>query len=147
MSLDEQRMRALAFLAAKCRPAGAKRWDEPGILAALGKVPALDAGEVVLATIRAAMNPKADSPGVIPVMTGEHWRERVQASSAPKFDPLEAHERCSICRLREHECQRRWADDHAWSPDFREPADAAAEVAHLRTLIRTETATEGEIDD
>lgn len=94
MAIDEQQIRAIAFLAARCRPTGAKPWDEPGIAANLRKVAHIDAAEVILATIRAAANRAAESPGVIPNLAGEHWREKVveRTQTAPK-----RHEQCLTC--------------------------------------------------
>ena len=133
MSLDEQERRALAYLAARCRPAKAKRWDEPGIVAALGRVPALPAGEIIIATIRAAMNPKVDSPGVIPVMNGEHWRERQPSATTQREVPVR--ERCNDCGKPEHAPIH--PTDHPFERARRTEGNTSAEVAHLRGLIRT----------
>jgi len=84
MSIDEQQIRALAFLAARVRPRGAKPWDEAGIAANVRKVAHVQLAEVVMATIRAAANDKADSPGVIPNLGGEHWREKVAPTTAKR---------------------------------------------------------------
>lgn len=92
MSIDEQQMRAIAFIAARCRPSGAKAWDEPGIVANLRKLAHVNLAEVTMATIRAASNRQAENPGVIPVMTGEHWREKV--SDSPRPHPPRRDEEC-----------------------------------------------------
>ena len=132
MNLDPNEIRALAYLAARRRPKGAGQWDEPGICENVAKVAHLDAGEVILATIRAAMNPHAKSPGVIPVLTGEHWRERSPVTTAPRNPP--SRERCTICGHAETHAIH--ADDHAFEHDPRKPADATERVDQLRTALR-----------
>lgn len=97
MMINEQEMRAIAFVAARCRPTGAKPWDEAGIVANLRRVASLNLAEVTIAAIRAAANRQADSPGVIPVTTGEHWREKV-AERGPYRPP----KRDEICRRPGH---------------------------------------------
>lgn len=108
MSIDDQQIRAIAFLAARCRPTGSKPWDEAGIAANLRKIAHVDSAEVIIATIRAATNRKADTPGVIPNMTGEHWRERVterQPARPPRReDECKTHagqwaDSCGGCRV------------------------------------------------
>src|SRR5689334_17678272 len=110
MSVDEQQMRAIAYLAARVRPRGSKAWDEPGIVANLRKVSHIQLAEVILATIRAAANDKADSPGVIPNLGGEHWREKVTVSTVkrpPKlseecdYHPGQFAENCGGCHADE----------------------------------------------
>lgn len=95
MAIDEQQMRAIAFLTARCRPTGAKAWDEPGIVANLRKVAHLNVAEVIIASVRAAANRQADSPGVIPNLTGEHWREKVAERTTPT--PPRREDQCHDC--------------------------------------------------
>ena len=130
MNLDEHEIRALAFLAARRRPKGSSRWDEPGIVAAVSQVAHLDAGEVILATIRAAMNASAKTPGVIPVLSGEHWRDRKPTSEAPR-NVLAPH-RCGVCGKAEDHALH--ANDHPFER-LHEGA-ATVRVDELRAALR-----------
>lgn len=80
--IDQQQQRAIAYLAARMRPTGSTPWDEPGIVASLAPLAHMQLAEVVMAVTRAASNPAAKTPGVIAVVTGEHWRERVTPRTA-----------------------------------------------------------------
>lgn len=88
MTATDQQLRALAFLAKACRPNGARRWDEAGIMAALAKVADRSLAEVVLATVRAAADRDCETPGVIPT-AGSHWRSAAvevgPTPTPPKF--------------------------------------------------------------
>lgn len=77
-------------------------WDEPGVMSQLLKVRTGDPFNIALATIRAAANPKATTPGVIAVTTGEHWREKVTPSEAPR--PPRVDEACSTCGMHLDKC-------------------------------------------
>ena len=114
MSIDEQQMRAIAFLAARCRPTGSKPWDEAGIVANLRKVAHLDAAEVVIATIRAAANRQAESPGVIPHLGGEHWREKVTEKG--RAVPPKRDEQCRRCGSFKGNCACQ-QESRAWDAD------------------------------
>lgn len=92
MSNDEQNYRAIAFLAARCRPTGSKPWDEAGIVANLRKVGHISLPELAMATIRAAANRACDNPGVIPNLGGEHWREKV--AERDRWRPPKRDEEC-----------------------------------------------------
>jgi hypothetical protein len=102
MNINEQELRAIAFLAARCRPHGAHPWDEPGIVANLRKVAHLNLAEVAIATIRAAATRQAENPGVIAVTTGEHWREKVTESQRPVAPRRE--DQCADCGRPLAEC-------------------------------------------
>src|SRR5690606_30620260 len=74
--------------------------------AQIAKVRHLDPFTTAMACIRAAANPDAKSPGVIPVTSGEHWREKLRGSepwAPPKSDqecdrhPGEWADRCRGC--------------------------------------------------
>lgn len=58
-------------------------WDTRGIMAALAKCAHQPAADVALASIRAAMDPGAKTPGVIPT-DGPHWAERLAPREAPR---------------------------------------------------------------
>lgn len=106
MSGRDQELRAIAFLAARCRPAGCKQWDETGIYANLKKVADRSLGSITIAAIQAAEDRNAATPGVIPT-PGPHWR-------APEPAPTPAERTdwstlCEICKQPRHLCERRRA--------------------------------------
>jgi hypothetical protein len=82
MPLDQQQARTLAHLLALIRD----DWNEAGIFAALGKCKNERAVNVALAALRAADDPQARTPGVIPT-PGPHWNER-KADPAPPRNPI-----------------------------------------------------------
>lgn len=114
MSIDEQELRAIAFLVARCRPTGAKHWDEAGIVANLRKVGHVSLPEVIMAATRAAANREADSPGVIPVTTGEHWREKV--SERTRMTPPRKEDACRKHGGWQDNCPGCRADELAGDP-------------------------------
>lgn len=71
---------------------GCRTWDEPGIFKQLGEVARFSAIDTCLAVLRASVDQKADTPGVIPKLDGPHWIERLSQQSAPR-NPL-PHEEC-----------------------------------------------------
>jgi len=83
MPLSKPQAQAIAHLVHQLRP----EWSERGIMAQLGKLTTRRATDVALASIRAAADPEAKTPGVIPT-PGSHWDEGVQyeASRLPKRD-------------------------------------------------------------
>lgn len=124
MPLNDQDIRALTYLAGRCRPLGAPRWDEAGIFAAITKVRHLAMDDVALSVIRAAADAKAQTPGVISNTRAPNWQERAVSRSQP-FEPLKPSERCSICNQPRHRCERLAAvgpDGHTFTPDL-PPAD------------------------
>lgn len=76
MPVTREQAAQLASLAAAMRPHGARRWDEPGIVAAIAKVAHLALSDVAMAVTRAASDRTADNPGVISATTSIHWREK-----------------------------------------------------------------------
>jgi hypothetical protein len=78
MSLDEQDIRALTFIATRLRPAHSPHaaWDEAGIAACIAKVRQFSLAEVARAVINAASDPTAKTPGLIADMTSSAWREK-----------------------------------------------------------------------
>ena len=101
MTVNDQQMRAIAFLAASVRPHGARRWDEAGIVASLAKVRHLSLGDVVLAAIRAAQQHDAQTPGVITIMSSPCWRERQGQVGAAPLEPFDHERFCDVCSIPE----------------------------------------------
>ena len=132
MPVTKDQAAMLASLAIACRPNGAPHWEAPGVVAAIAKVANLHLPDVALATIRAAMDPTANTPGVIASTSSVHWHEKTQAIS-PRETP--ARERCNDCG--KPELHPLHPTDHPFERVRRTECDASAEVAHLRGLIRT----------
>jgi hypothetical protein len=91
MPLTRQQAQSLAAVIHKLRP----EWDERGVIRALEKCAGLNPFEVSMAAIRAANDPGAKTPGVIPT-DGPHWHERVTADRSPR-NPM-PHEECGSHR-------------------------------------------------
>lgn len=109
MPLTDQDIRALTYLAARCRPPHAPRWDEAGIAAGIARVRHLHLADVALSVIRAADDPNAKTPGVIANTSAPNWQER--STSRPQ--PIEPYDRtacCGTCGQPEHRCR---ANPHA----------------------------------
>lgn len=142
----------LATLAASCRPHGATRWDEAGIVAALAKVRHLSLTDVILATIRAADDRELKTPGAIANPASSCWKERGTDRPASRREwPDDAH-RCRTCSMPPVDCRRIWADDHPFEPADQEPAaDVPRIIEALRgakadtppTQPKPETTTDG----
>lgn len=92
MSIDEQELRALAFLALRVRKAthGCAPWDEPGLMANLRKIQNRNLHMTIEHVLRHAADPNAKSPGVI---VGSFTPE---APKAARFTPPKRHEECKI---------------------------------------------------
>jgi hypothetical protein len=112
MTVTRDQAQILATLAVACRPYRAPTWDHTGVVAAIAGVKHLSLAEVVLAVIRAAADRDAQTPGVIPKLTGSHWQERLKPGLyEPRiWDPNAT---CTVCSLAEALCraQPRVADD------------------------------------
>lgn len=133
MPLTDQDIRALTFLASRCRPPGAPPWDEAGIAAAIAKVRHLHLADVALATIRAADDPTAKTPGVIANPTSPNWRER--GTDRPhQHEPFERDAICGWCSRDRHICEADPIAGHA----FESIPDRDARVARERAA-RQET--------
>jgi len=111
MPVTKDQANMLASLAVSCRPTGAPRWDEPGIVAAIGKVAHLHLADVAHAVLRAAEDRTAKTPGVIAAVGSVHWRDRNPDRPAERkpFDPQGT---CATCSQSEARCREVWADDH-----------------------------------
>jgi len=134
MPVTKQQAQMLAALAVACRPHRAPTWDEPGVMANIGKVADRSLSEVVLAVIRAAADHECISPGVIP-SAGSHWNEQLKPA---KFKPqvLKPEERCKTCGKSQHDCVRNpWAD-HDFEADIHRPRelDITPVVTELKGL-------------
>lgn len=137
MTVTDQQMRALAFLAVACRPHRAPTWDEAGVLANIAKVRDRSLPEVALAVIRAASDREAVSPGVIP-SNGSHWQEQLKPA---KWEPekVPPAERCSACSHLRHDAKCPKCppiDDHEFAPDFKQvvPGGVKSVVDELRDI-------------
>lgn len=87
MPLTLDQARPLAATVHALRP----DWDTAGILSALQRCAGRNEFDVAVAAIKAAADPGAKTPGVIP-SDGPHWRERVSAERTPR-NPM-PHEEC-----------------------------------------------------
>lgn len=134
MPVTEQQARAIAFLASSVRPHGAPRWDEAGIYANVLKVRDRSLGSVVIATIQAAEDRNAQSPGVLP-SAGPHWRN---PETAPRTGPntWEPDKVCTTCSRPEAACKaiRHADDDHPFisrahnAQDTTRPTEAVTQI-------------------
>lgn len=142
--IGDQEARALAFLAAKARPYGARRWDEPGILAVLRKLGDRKLGDVALALFRAADDRNANTPNVLLADTSPHWHERDLGWTAPAerwAGPV-----CDVCLKPQPACERNPHSGHDFVPrrgeNRRLPADQiGAVIAELNNLAARRRAT------
>jgi hypothetical protein len=144
MPVTEQQARAIAFLAVAARPTGASRWDEAGVYANIIKVADRSLGSVVIATMQAAEDRNAHSPGVLPT-AGPHWRN--PESAPPKPLNVWDHDTiCTTCSRPEAQCKAvRHADDDHEFVSRAHAAQAAARpaeaVARIVTDLREQKAT------
>lgn len=127
--LSDQELRALAFLVARRRPASAEPWDEAGIVAKLRQVEHLAGDEVIHAAIRAAVNPENVTPGVIPLMGGEHWQQPGPPVD-PLPDPVDPATLCAHCGQVERLCRR---NPHSGHP-YESAAEYEQRIEHDRAI-------------
>ena len=111
MPVTDQDARALAYLAARMRPYGARRWDEPGIVAAIAKVKHLGLADVALAVVHAADDRDLETPAPIGNVRSSCWRER-NPNRPPEHKPYVREHTCGVCGFPETECKARWSEDH-----------------------------------
>lgn len=69
------------------RELGLSTWDHRGVVAQIRKVADRPLADVAMAVTRAAAFPDARTPGVIPRLDGEHWRERITDPTTPPRIP------------------------------------------------------------
>lgn len=155
--MSKRQAQALSAFIESMRPT----WDAPGVMAQLSKVARMNEWDTAMAALRAAANPKVKSPGVIPVLNGPHWRERVSEPGAPSHPTRD--EACRTCGGWRDACPCRatdgreavYDDDTADTAPFRDAkaaAFAAARQARSTTIAtelvdqilptRSQTATE-----
>lgn len=137
--IADQEIRAIAHLAARARPSGARRWNEAGIIAAIEKVRARSLYEVTVAVMRAANDRNADTPGVIPT-AGPHWRADVDddVPVIERFDPVTT---CGICGKPQWRCEQAAGDHeyeavHTTARRRLDAESAAAKVSGIRDRIK-----------
>lgn len=82
MTLTDQHIRALTFLACDTRPHGARQWRADEVYAEIAKVRDRNLGAVICAVTRAAMDRGAERPAVIS-SAGSHWSDTM----LPTFKP------------------------------------------------------------
>jgi hypothetical protein len=136
MPVTKDQAHALAALVVACRPYGAPRWDEVGVLAAIGKVRHLALPDVVLAAVRAADDRTTKTPGVLANTTSPCWRERGTDRPTP-IEPYRSDRFCHACAKPE---DKHSAADHQFLSAARHKAqlgevDVAATVTALRELV------------
>lgn len=136
--IDKSQAQMLAAIAVACRPNGAPRWDEAGVVAALAKVRHLSLPDVALAVIRAADSRDTRTPGVIANLASPCWKER-DVMQRPPTVVRKAHEFCGICGdpLEAH----RRHQDHEPEPNRkpeRPAVDIHATVTGLKQLAATD---------
>jgi len=135
MTISKDHAQMIATLAAASRPNGARRWDHAGIMAALKQVADRSLPEVIMATIRAAADRDAETPGVIPG-PGSHWAE---SASVRSFVPNSAPPgtRCTVCgQSRAFHHGPFASSDHAYNqPQETLPEVVTARIAELRAEL------------
>lgn len=123
-TLTPKGMQALAWYAAVMRrEAGiTPDWDQAGVYAAITRI--TDRGTAVELTdvvLRAALNPKAETPGIIP-LAGAHWTPAtaVRPSTTPSSGRLRDDERCPLHPHDQHgatncgDCRAEYLADGVW---------------------------------
>lgn len=128
MSIDDQELRAIQFLAERIRKntPGAGLWDSAGFAANLRKLAGRNLHMTVEHVIRHAADPNAKTPGVL---LGAYTPEA--PSSAGKPHPPKAKDQCRRCGLpKPCACEReQLAYDHNLEPHREHIADDAITAA------------------
>ncbi len=137
MPLTDQDIRALTFLAARCRPRGAPRWDDHGIAAAIAKVRHLHLSDVALSVIRAADDADAKTPGVIANTSAPNWRERASTRPVPR-EPYDRQTFCGTCSQPEDRCRAHPDPEHEFESVEHRDARLARDRAARTTPQETE---------
>lgn len=95
MPVTPEQAHMLASLAVACRPHGAPRWDEPGVVAAIRKVAHLYLADVIRAAINAAEDRDLQTPGAIGNPQAPCWRDWVPMRETPT--PPKVADACTVC--------------------------------------------------
>lgn len=151
MPVTKDQAEMLAALAVAARPHGARRWDAPGVVAAIGKVKHLELAEVIMAVGRAARDRDLTTPAAIGNPSAPCWIERPVERFVP--DKTTPEGRCGVCGKARAVCESapRFADDdHRFEPDFKvrrggavdELRDIKAKTAHPHGDHDTDTTEE-----
>lgn len=120
MTVTKEQAEMLTALTVAARPHGARRWDGPGVMAALGKVRHMELAEVMMAAGRAARDRDLETPAAIGNPAAVCWVERPVERAVPVKTLPE--DRCGICARPRQACESapRFADDdHTFEPDFK----------------------------
>lgn len=143
MPVTKNQAEMLASLGAAARPTGARRWDAPGVMAAIGKVRHLELAEVLMAVGRAARDRDLETPAAIGNPGAPCWIERPVERWEP--DKTTPEHRCGICGNPRGRCEtapRFAGDDHAFEPDFKEKR--GDEVTQIVQAVKAEIAPTAE---
>lgn len=123
MTVTKAEAQMLTTLALSMRPAGAPRWEAPGVMAALAKVAHVHLADVTMAVARAASDRTLQTPGPIGNLKSPCWVEKVAESTAPRHP----HARDRLCWT----CSRPLSETCCDSPS-RKPEKGAPRPEGLR---------------
>lgn len=138
MPTSDQQARAIAFLAAQCRPIDAPAWQEAGIVKQLTGDPR-PLPDVILDAVATALDPEARTPGAI----GKRpWRTRLLAAPSLTARPPRADEACHTCGRYVDGCL---CDEPSTTP--LRPADVVARKNYLDQMRAQLRPTTGDTDD
>lgn len=144
MPVTKDQAEMIANLATAARPHGSRRWDAPGVMAALGKVRHLELAEVLMAVGRAARDRDLETPAAIGNTAAPCWIERPVERPQPERTTRES--RCGICGKSRERCTtapRFGDDDHAFEPDFKvRQGSAVDELRDIKASATREASTE-----
>jgi phage tail protein X len=131
MTIDDQELRAISWLACRARPVGARRWDEAKVFTEAAKVRERSLSAVALAVLRAAADRNAERPEVIS-SAGSHWGDTiVPGAFVPRAAPTGT--RCTVCGKAAHTGH----EDHPFTlpAEKPDPETVAAKVAALKAEL------------
>lgn len=132
MTVTKEQAEMIATLTCAARPYKARRWDPPGVMAALANVRHLDLAEVMMAAGRAARDRDLETPAAIGNPAAPCWIERpIERPRPPRSKPGSL---CQTCGHPRERCEAvRWdGDDHTFEP-FTRASDGSA-VEELRDI-------------
>lgn len=147
MPVTKDQAEMIATLAVAARPHGARRWDAPGVMAAMSRVRHLDLAEVMMAVARAARDSELNTPAPIGNPAALCWIERPVERFEP--DKTTAEDRCGICGRSRGRCEsapRHADDDHSFESDFKTKRDGEV-VSQIVTAVKAEVAPTAEPTD